>query len=259
VTLNREHVTQQGDSQRRAIVHVGTHKTGTTSFQAWARRYRTELAARTAIHYYDGRFSRNHYELALLCLRRGLIPVSGMEAAWCLGEGQADVRAHIRRQVERPVQSLLCSTENLSYVREPDEVDRLVELLRPREVSVVVVLRDPAEFLRSVRAELGRHGLQPSADPDSITYVEPDSWLLRYDDLLGAYRAVLGPERVTAISYEESVQRDGSIIPAILRACGADTAGLPSWEGLWQHRSRGNKTERERTKQWWREQRRTGV
>jgi hypothetical protein len=241
---------------RRAIVHIGTHKTGTTSFQAWARRYRRELAEKTGLHYYDGRFKRNHFELAVLSVRPDRIPPNRRLAVASLD--QAQLREYICQQVKRPGRDLLCSAEDLSYARHTDEVERLVELLRPREVSVIVVLRDPADFLRSYAAEFTRQGVEPSRDANSITYVAPDSWLVRYDDLLEVYRNVLGEDRVHVVDYEESLQRDGSIIPAVLRACGAETAGLPAWEGLWQHRSRGSNIERSRAKKWWRDQRRRG-
>ena len=238
--------------RRRAIVHIGTHKTGTTSFQAWVRRYRRVLAARTGIHFYDGLFNREQYELAVLSLRPDRIPENRRQDVESYGE--EEVRAHVRWQVDRPVDTILCSAEELSFARDIDEVERLVDLLYPRDISIVVVLREPAEFLRSYTAEFSRKGLERSPDPASIRYVEPDSWLVRYEDLLGVYGAVLGPQHVTAISYEDSVKQDGSIIPAILRACGADTTGLPSWEGLWQHQSRTSKEERERVRQWWRDQ-----
>jgi hypothetical protein len=48
---------------------------------------------------------------------------------------------------------------------------------------------------------------------------------------------VLGEGRVHVVSYEQSVQRDGSVIPAILQALGLDPASLPSSEGIWDHRT----------------------
>src|SRR5688572_25154818 len=251
-----EHPEPKDTERGRAIVHIGIAKTGTTSFQAWARRYRRELAAKTGLNYYDGRFMNSHYELAILSIRRDRdMQIRRWHPDWWREEWQIDVRDHIRRQVERPVETLLCSAEGLSLVRDTDEVHRLVQLLRPREVSVVVVLREPAAFLGALADELHRAGLEPNADPESIAYIEPDSWLVRYDDLLDVYRTVLGPDRVTVLSYEENVQRDGSIIPALLRACGADTAELPPWDGLWMIKSGINKAETKRMNRWWRDQR----
>ncbi len=224
-------------SRPRAIVHVGTHKTGTTSFQKWAYKWRDEIASRSDVHYYEGRFDRSHFEFALLSQRPNRsMAVRSRYPDWCLDEWQADVRAHIRAQVNRPVRALLCSTEILSHLRHRDEIDRLVELLEPREITVVVVLREPAAFLRSYALELAKKGIRPSSYRDSFAYLEPDSWLVQYDELLEAYGTALGSQNVRVLAYEENVARDGSIIPALARACGIDPAGMP-WEGIWRNKT----------------------
>jgi hypothetical protein len=221
-----------------AIVHIGTHRTGTTSFQDWAHRSRDELAARAQIYYYDGLFGLSHYELPILCMRRNRsMPMRTVVPDWCLDEWQTDVRAHIRQQVRAPMRTLLCSAEGLSYLRHQDEIERLVELLEPRLVSVVVVLRNPRDFLASYTAMLARQGFSPSRYHESFSYVQDDTWLVRYDELVGAYRNVIGADRVHVVPYDDHVGRDGSIIPAVLGACGADIERLPAWDRPWKNRS----------------------
>jgi hypothetical protein len=225
--------------RRRAVVHIGTHKTGSTSFQAWADQHRDEMAVRADTHVYQGRFAAwSHYELAILCLRPDRnMPMRCRTPDWCLDAWQQDVRNHIREQVHGTQSTLLCSAEELSYLRHSDEVERLRDLLAPREVSVIAVLRQPADFLRSYADGIARNGFLPSKYDDSFAYVELDSWLIRYHDLIESYSQVLGTEKVHVLAYEQCLQRDGSIIPEILRASGFDPATLPSSNGMWKNKS----------------------
>jgi hypothetical protein len=217
----------------KAFVHIGTHKTGTTSLQRWASENRTELASATGLTYYDGLFGPNHYELAMLCMRTNRnMPMRVRRVDWCLDEWHQEAETHVRSQVARDADSLLISAEALSYLRYSDEVERLAGLLRPRELVAIAVLREPESFLRSYREMMLELGFPPSRHRTSFAYVADDSWLVDYDALLDAYRAVLGADRVIALGYETAMQRHGSIIPAILEATGFDPAGIPAWEGF---------------------------
>ena len=60
-------------------------------------------------------------------------------------------------------------------------MQRLTEHFPHARLSVVVVLREPAEFLASYRVSSRWLDGQPSSDTDSILYSEPDSWLVDYD------------------------------------------------------------------------------
>jgi hypothetical protein len=219
----------------RAVLHIGTHKTGTTSFQAWAAEAREALRAR-GVRYFKGMYGKNHFDLAFLALRRNRnMPMRSKHPDWCLDEWQAEARAHLQEQSSGAERTLLCSAEALSYVRFADEVETLVELFAPRQVQVVVAFREPDVFLQSYKEDLAVQGFRPSRYPESFAYVKPDTWLLRYDDLLDAYRSVLGEEHVASIRYEEAVERDGSIIPALLDAAAIDRTGLPEVAGHWEN------------------------
>jgi hypothetical protein len=60
----------------RAIVHIGTHKTGTTTFQRWADLNRAEILEATGFRYYESMYPSGapsaHFEIALACLRPDL-------------------------------------------------------------------------------------------------------------------------------------------------------------------------------------------
>jgi hypothetical protein len=125
----------------------------------------------------------------------------------------------------------------LSLLRHDDEVDALRQLLAPRTVRVAVCLRNPSDFLRSYRAMLARRREDPSLYAASYRYVEPDSWLVDYDALLGVYRRVLGEDAVVAFPYEQALEEHGSTIPSVLSSLGIESDGLPPWEDHWRNES----------------------
>jgi hypothetical protein len=120
--------------------------------------------------------------------------------------------------------------EDLSYARFDDELERLGLLFDGREVTVVLVLRDPAEFLASYRAQLAGTGFEASDDPSSFAFVDDDSWLVDHDALVGAYRSAFGEHHVVTIDYGEAMAANGTIIPAFTDVLGIDRAALPPLE-----------------------------
>jgi hypothetical protein len=213
-----------------ALVHIGTHKTGTTSFQHWAQDNRGALLDQ-GMHLFEGKYALTSIALPLLCTRPNrTTPPQRFVMDYRLDEWRADMEAYVAEQVAHPAEDLLVSAEDLSLLRFPDEVERLVELLAPRTVRVAVCLRDPDEFLRSYRAEMNRLGEPPSDYPSSHTYYGNDTWLTRWDEMLATWRSVIGDDKVVAFSYEDAIAEHGSTIPGVLEAFGIAPDGLPSWE-----------------------------
>jgi hypothetical protein len=215
---------------RRVLLHIGTHKTGTTSLQHFLQDHNGTLLAAAGAHYPTGFFIPTlHADLPLLTIRpertwpaRIRFPET-QRPAW-----QAAAEAHVRRQVESsPHELLVYSHEDLSYLRFDDELERLRALLHGRTVQVVVCLRDPAAFLRSYGEQLAATGFAPSADPTSFAYVERDSWLVDRDTLLSGYRRWFGDEHVRVVDYDETVRLDGSVIPALAELVGIPRSSLP--------------------------------
>ena len=216
-----------------ALVHIGTHKTGTTAFQHWAFENRDALLRQRRVALYEGLYGHSHFELAMICMRRNrTLRQRWRVPEWVLDDWQQDTRDHVAAQVAQPTTSLLITAEALSLLRYEDEVEALQELLSPRELHVAVCLRDPQSFLDSYRHEMEQQGVAPSRYRDSHDYVEPDTWLVAWDEMLSVWRRVLGEDRVVAFSYEESMARYDSSIPGVLAALSIDGTELPSWTGV---------------------------
>jgi hypothetical protein len=207
----------------KVILHIGTHKTGSTSFQKYVHHDRDRLA-RAGIAVYDS-FERptNHIELYLGTLDPRVETFGRQRLDGRYGpDYAARVKDSIARQMAAaPGETMLFTTEGLSLLRTPEECRHLRGLF-PDDVTrfdIVCVLRDKPGFLASYRTQLlKRPGRQPSADPRSALYVEDDTWLIDYDRMIQAYLSVFDSLRLVGYS------RDG----LLERLC--DAIGLPAPE-----------------------------
>ena len=222
---------------KKAILHIGTHKTGTTSFQHWLRIHRQRLSVEHGINVYQGLFHNNR-EIALLCADGSKqYPTMRRITEWNTEPWQHRVRQHTLTEFNRSSQTLVISSETLSFLRNPSELSALAELLSEHEVSIVVTLRQRDEYLRSWAEHLMRDGFALSDNPDSFAYVQPDSWLADYDSLLTAYRNQFGQDSVHIVDYEAEMETHESVIPGIMKHIVADTSNLPEWRGIFKNTS----------------------
>jgi hypothetical protein len=210
----------------RAIIHLGTHKTGTTTFQRWADRNREALRDATGYRFYESMYPKGapsaHFEFALATLRPDrMFQARLVEPTWSTPAFRARFEDHLQGQLEGG--DIMISCEDLSLIRHVDEVERLHALLDGYDLTHVVVRREPASFLRSYRTWMDLHSLEPSQDPDSYLYVASDSWLLDRTVL-----ATLLPG-LHEVDYERAMDDDGSIIPALIEGMGLDRSRIPDW------------------------------
>ena len=217
--------------RRRLFLHIGTHKTGTTSFQKWLVDNEGALIERFGLGVYHGAFP-NAREVGLACANEDrLLPVRHLPQ-WNDPTWREHVGDVIRAQLAREVPSLIVSAEALSFLRAPEEIERVHQLCANHDATVLLTIRNPIEFLASWERHLTRSGYELSDNPASFAYVKHDSWLARYDQLIASYAAVFGHERVLTVDYESANAQFGSVIPALMRHVVGDIEHLPDWQGL---------------------------
>ena len=218
---------ERTEGRRRLFVHIGTHKTGTSSLQEWLTRHETELRARFGLGVYHGAFP-NCREVGLACASPSrTLPTRGI-SQWVDPEWRRHVRDLVATQLARE-EDLILSCEALSFLRTTAEVDELAQMVRGREVVILVVLRNRADFLESWAKHLQRDRYKLSSDPSSFAYVKDDSWLADYDSLLDAYRLVFGGDHVRVVDYDKAMSIHCSIIPPLMAEVVGDNAEIPDW------------------------------
>lgn len=224
----------------RAIVHIGTQKTGTTTFQTWATRNREALERTTGLRYYRSMYGDYPevippLEFLIVCPRPGRLDTfTSTLPAQMLAELPERLRVHLSTELDGT--DILISNEVLSLLRHPDEVDRLRALLTGYDLEFIAVRRDPQDFLRSYRQWMVNMRIEPSMDPTSEFYVEDDTWLLDFDALDPLFPGLRW------VDYGDAIARYGSIIPALCEEMGLDPATVPNWRIPARNRAGGIRT-----------------
>ena len=226
---------------RDVVLHIGTHKTGTTSFQATLAASAASLASHGVHVFQSGLTKRTgwSHELALISLRSELnIPLRNMFPDSSLPSMQRQMLQDCISQMQSPARRVVASHEALSFIRTRQEVERLVEALDGRVCKVVCVLRDAESFLQSWKNQLAKtKQATSSAHFESFMNTDPDSWIVDWDELIGAYAGVLGREAVTVLDYEREAQNHGTIITALWSACGLPETLRPNHSAKWLNSS----------------------
>jgi len=215
--------------KKQLILHIGTHKTGSTSLQRFLVDHAAALG-RHGIALYRGQLREdNHVELHLAALRydrdtfRKQFNNAGITFDERFTQQVAERVQHFIRA--RPEPRILFTSEGLSWLRHDDEIDRLRIILDigNHEATVIVYLRNKAEFLRSYIHQLYKvQGRGPAREYWSTRYIEPDTWLVDYEALIKLYQKAFGANNVIVIDYDEALDKESNIIPSFLRVLDVD-------------------------------------
>lgn len=196
---------------KRAILHLGTHKTGTTSIQHFLRDHLGE----PAYPHWPG-LNANHSLLAHAVARPGRL-VDRISPRYA--EAMVAIADKVREDLDRADDLVVFSGESLSLLRYEDEIERLVALFDGWSLEAVMYERRPEDFLRAYLFTIRLLGSEPSEDPESIHYIAADSWLVDCSERLDIWGRFA---QVTHIDFDEVVARDGSVIPSFAALVGLE-------------------------------------
>lgn len=219
---------------RRIILHVGSHKTGTKSIQRFLYDInKSGLLATINSEYPPGCVQPiAHQELVRFAMRRGRRPVTRLSPELNKLNWEQIVPLRVKAQLDHAQdRDLVYSAEGLYFLRYDDEFDRLRELFKGRKIEIIIFFREPVEYLKAYAASLRLLGVQMSNHPESIAYVESDSWLIDYPERLAGWQRFVGLNNVTVFNYDEIYALDGSVIPAFASRLGFAFDALPDLDG----------------------------
>ena len=226
-------------TRRTLFVHIGTHKTGTTSFQsALAERYYRLRARGTHVYMDDLRGQRvvNAVPTAHSVFRPSLRTPS--RRAGVVGRGGVFVRARVMARMHRfladdDAARFVVSAEAFCFARDDAERDRVRRLFERPGIEIVplLCLREPAGWRRSWTAHLDRFEPKFRGSPGRGRDDIRGDWYYDTEAIRDFWSAV-GDLRV--IDYDAEVAARGDVVPALFEAIG-EGASAPS-DGLFLNR-----------------------
>jgi hypothetical protein len=201
------------------LVHIGPHKTGTTSLQAAFHTRRTALAANRVR--YAGRNSQV------------VLPVMAVMGRTHMpyGPNPPPMRYwhELVREVERATEPRVVISSEFFSEASPADIKRIVDDFDPARVHIVVTLRPLARIVASQWQQFVQAGTQTSFDDWLVALFDhPETgqasmfWRRhRHDELIARWAAVVGPSNVTAIALDD---RDHAMVLRVFEGL----TGLPS-------------------------------
>jgi hypothetical protein len=212
-----------------AVVHVGVHKTGTTSIQRVFGRYRSSLLEQGYLY---PAYSHNHYDVHTSFssepLKAVMVRVRGIKTEDEIEEIRRRVLASIADEVHaHPDARLLLCAEDLSALDEAGARrfhDWLVSIGVTR-TTIHIYLRDPITFWESLiqQSIKGGHRIDFVDEAVTLSRVRP----LRPS--LEAYAAAFGAENVRTHLFGPEHLIGGDVVKDFAAKIGV---GVDGWEML---------------------------
>ncbi|MEM8770016.1 MAG: hypothetical protein AAGD92_00065 [Pseudomonadota bacterium] len=198
----------------KVIIHIGSHKTGTTSIQKALQKHHALLLSDYnlyTVRSFLGSTNASQWQLNVAALEEHRFsPRKWIDENWRDADRieqlrlnvSREIRAHIRKAEEQGAAACVFTNEGLFLLRFVSEWRRLQSFFVDCECELILVLRDRQSFRQSYMQQLDRMNISLSANSDSFAYVEEKSWLFDYDGKVRLLRSVFGPASVRVLQYE---------------------------------------------------------
>jgi len=205
-------------------LHIGTSKTGSKSLQKFLDDHREELHE-CGWAFYRGflKNGSNHTELHLATVRETCETIGRLK--WPEAKGD-DYRKKIAAKIkdflkEKIPPNAIFSNEGLSFLREPEELKKLSDMLNVLndQIKVIVYIRNKSDFISSYKDQILKNkGRSLSKNPKSALYLGEDAWVANFNPLIQVYQNQFGKENVLVLNYDIELEKRGSVLPSFVKA-----------------------------------------
>ena len=210
----------------KTIIHIGQHKTGTTSIQHYLQSHRAGLAE-AGLYVPDtllGFGNPSHFMLNVYALDEHRESTAKIKLMESVSEGffdnmerrlMEDIRRHYLIATGQGCREIIWSNEGLYLLNSEHEYERLRGLFGnlAGETLCICCFRDVESYARSFRKQLESLELPLSDDPDSYRYLEADSWLFDYAGKKALLEKVF--DEVLVLDYDP-----GDMVKTFMKAIG---------------------------------------
>ncbi|PRY73924.1 hypothetical protein CLV80_1253 [Yoonia maritima] len=206
----------------KAIIHIGTPKTGTTSAQSWLSQNRQNLQ-NNGVFYPSSLGEHHHIRLATAC-RLANRPERGFKLFNIKNESDhksfsQETFYNFEKEIENVPQSNTCliSSEWLyNRLDLPEEIRALRTFLDNffDEFKIVIWLRPQVDYIVSMASTISRTGAVFNRKRLEALRTSPE---LQYDTILSRWEKEMGKQNVTVLPYK----REKNVIKKLLTFSGS--------------------------------------
>lgn len=220
----------------KTYIHIGQHKTGTTSIQHYLQQYRGSLIS-DGLYVPDtllGFDNPSHFLLNVYALDEDRDSTAKIRLREFLDDKffatlerrlVTAVAQHYERAMAAGCEEILWTNEGLFLLNSEAEYLRLKQLFELYSDTVVCIccFREKESFRQSYTRQLASLDLPLSDDPTSYRYLAPDSWLFDYERKKALLQAVFDEVRLLDYDAGDMVK---VFMESIGRTAAGDTAGI---------------------------------
>ena len=198
----------------KVVLHIGTHKTATTTIQDMFHKNAPLLEKHGLIYPRIGRVT-GHHGLAY--------DWSALPPVYKLDSSSLDAFGWIAREYADRDATVFLSSEEFSRDNPKASVDfaAVRERLAPfDEIEVICVLRTQWQFIQSIYLELSRRNNPPRPSTIAKPAIEKGTSMglaVDYNLILDRLEKVFAPEEITLLDFKTCSQAEGRIIGTLLR------------------------------------------
>lgn len=200
----------------RTFIHIGQHKTGTTSIQHCLRLNRGEFI-RQGLYLPDsiaGFNNPSHFILNVYSLntqrqssmKEKLLSHNMSNPCYMSQLSRnlkKDVAKHYQHAYKEGCTDIIWTNEGLYLLNTVEEYTRLYNLFAPHSTEIICIIcfREVESFKRSYTKQLEKQGIPFSENRDSYKYIKDDSWLFNYKEKRKLLHSVFG-SGVHVLTYD---------------------------------------------------------
>lgn len=177
----------------RTIIHIGQHKTGTTSLQHYLQNNQKELLDQGVYipNSLVGVCHPSHYLLNVYSLSKKRL--SPMKEVLLKNEPseffnnlevrlKADIARHYKLANKKKCTDIIWTNEGLYLLNSMDEYTKLINLFKKHSNNIVCVccFREISSFRKSYAKQLIKQGIKFDHTNDSYKNIDSQSWLFDY-------------------------------------------------------------------------------
>lgn len=199
----------------RTFIHIGQHKTGTTSIQHYLKENRTDLGQR-GLYIADslaGESSPSHFMLNMFALNEHRY--SSMKEKFLAAHSvdffsrlkyslPLEIATHYKKAEDSGCTDIVWSNEGLYLLNSMEEYARLKGLFEKHSTEIVCIccFREVESYKNSYRQQLKKQGISHSDIEDSYRNMSDDSWLFNYRRKKRLLRKAFG--KIIIFQYEKN-------------------------------------------------------